>query len=229
MRNLTMNRRESLRNGRSRPGPLARLLHCALAIGTLWFGGFLFYCATIPTSAADHPAKADGIVVLTGGAERLKEGIRLLQEGSGDKLLISGVDPSVNLQALMATLAQEDQPRTELISCCIALDQRASSTIDNARETRAWVEAEGLHSLILVTANYHINRAMLEYRAAMPDIAILPQPVFPEEVKAKFWFIDLQTLSLLVNEYHKSLVAKARHGLETVPAGALALWRRMTG
>ena len=49
-----------------------------------------------------NPAKADAIIVLTGGQSRLDAAIDLLTSGKGERLLISGVHPSASRRQLQA-------------------------------------------------------------------------------------------------------------------------------
>ncbi len=41
-------------------------------------------------------------------------------------------------------------------------------------ETRRWVRERGFKSLIVVTSNYHMPRAIVELSHAMPDITLIP-------------------------------------------------------
>ncbi len=72
------------------------------------------------------------------------------------------------------------------------------------------MQNEGYHSLRLVTASYHMPRSLLEFRRAMPDIEILPYPVFPVRFKQDQWWLWPGTLTLLVTEYDKYLLSLAR-------------------
>ena len=72
------------------------------------------------------------------------------------------------------------------------------------------MQAEGLHSLRLVTADYHMPRSLLEFRSAMPKIEIIANPVFPDRVRRESWWRSPGTASLLINEYDKYLVALLR-------------------
>ena len=67
--------------------PLVSLLLGATALG--WIGGFFWYVGQIP--AEDEPIASaaettDGIVVLTGGSERVAAGLALLREGAAKRL-----------------------------------------------------------------------------------------------------------------------------------------------
>jgi len=61
-----------------------------------------------------------------------------------------------------------------MFDCCIDLGFTAADTVGNARETAEWARSLGYRSLILVTADYHMPRAMLELKAAMPEARIVP-------------------------------------------------------
>jgi uncharacterized SAM-binding protein YcdF (DUF218 family) len=68
----------------------------------------------------------------------------------------------------------------------------------------------------LVTANYHMLRSLLEFRRKVPGLTVVPNPVFPGEVRDPYWFVKPRTLLLIINEYHKYLVALGRALPETV-------------
>jgi uncharacterized SAM-binding protein YcdF (DUF218 family) len=62
----------------------------------------------------------------------------------------------------------------------------------------------------LVTADYHMPRALIEFRMADPDLRILPNPVRGSRVGERWWR-DRAALSLLLGEYGKYLIAKWRY------------------
>jgi len=182
--------------------------HLVFFIGLLalcWLFGLLTFVERIETMAEPliEPAlqPADAIVVLTGGSERVTTGLGLLKAGKGKKLFISGVYPGLPIEKL---LAGQDIPR-ELRDCCITLGHAAESTMGNAEETQTWLAIENAHSLRLVTANYHMPRSLLVFRAVMPDMVIIPHPVTPESVKLDTWWMRPGTANLLVTEYNKYL------------------------
>ena len=67
---------------------LATRLVIAIAIAAAL--GFPIFVASLARAPVD-PAPADGIVVLTGGEDRLPAAVKLLQAHKGSRLLISGV------------------------------------------------------------------------------------------------------------------------------------------
>lgn len=181
----------------------------------LWLGGLILFAARIHLLVepviSDSLEPTDAIVVLTGGSERVEAGVELLKAGKGKKLLISGVHHGSTLDQL---LANQSVPKA-LHDSAIILGHEAETTIGNADETQTWMKQEGYHSLRLVTANYHMPRSLLLFRAAMPDITIIPYPVLPDKVKLDRWWHHSGTASLLVTEYNKYLLADFRLWLET--------------
>jgi len=195
-----------------------RLFHIVLGLVLLWTIGLLGFIAAIPQPAANQPASSqptpdqptDVIIVLTGGGDRLAEGFRLLDRGLAKKLLISGVAPGVTLPQLLSRLGDPDAPKADALACCVTLGYEAASTAGNASEGAQWLRENGAASVRLVTANYHMPRSLLEFRRTVPDVTVIANPVFPSEVRDPHWYIRPRTLLLIVNEYHKYLLALAR-------------------
>ena len=51
----------------------------------------------------------------------------------------------------------------------VTLGHAAASTRGNARRDRAWARERGIRSVRVVTAGYHMPRALLELRRALPE------------------------------------------------------------
>ena len=184
---------------------LSMLIVCAL----VWAAGFVWYVSSIPVSVENTDQHTDAIVVLTGGSERLSEGRRLLTRGMADKLFISGVYRGVEVDELLSV--GKSDPR--LISCCVVLGHVAENTRGNALETAVWVYEEGYKSLRIVTANYHMPRSMLEFKSLMPDVEIIPHPVFPDNVKIDNWWRFPGSTALIASEFNKYMFASLRNTL----------------
>jgi uncharacterized SAM-binding protein YcdF (DUF218 family) len=172
--------------------------------------GFLWFAINIQTDDAQLQSKADGIVVLTGAASRIPDAIELLAAERGKRLLITGVH--------RATSASEIARLTPLYSkyftCCIDLDKSALNTFGNALETRRWAREHNFNSLIIVTSNWHMPRAMAEVAHQLPDTALIAYPVMSEKVKTEPWWQSLDTTRFLFAEYLKYLFAQARMSLD---------------
>lgn len=183
------------------------LAGAVLALAGAWFLGFLWFVATLPTRVEDSATRTDAIVVLTGGSERLATGITLLQNGLAGRLFISGVHRGVDVADILK-LARAQHPD---LAGSIVLGHAADDTVGNAAETAQWVGREGVGSLRLVTGAYHMPRSLAEFRRAVPDITIIPHPVFPDTVKSREWWRWPGTAALLATEYSKYLAAEIRH------------------
>jgi uncharacterized SAM-binding protein YcdF (DUF218 family) len=166
--------------------------------------GFLWFLDHVAPSEIALAEKADGIVVLTGGSSRIEDGIELLARGNGRRLLVSGVNPHTSARAI-ARLRPE---HATYVACCVDLDRTAVNTLTNATETRRWAKERGFRSLIVVTSNYHMPRAMAELSHQLPDIALIAFPVVSDRLKAGW--TNGPVLRLLFTEYVKYMVAVAR-------------------
>lgn len=185
--------------------PLRWVAIAAAGVCVLAIGGFIRFL--IPPSAETGAAPTDAIVVLTGGSARLQSGFDLMREGKGRKLFVSGVNQRVDIAALLH-IPGNDAPAW--LGCCVAIGHEADNTEENAIETRRWLRRQGYRSLRLVTAWYHMPRSLLEFRRAMPDIEIIPHPVFPAGIKAGNWRAWRGTAALLIGEYAKYMAALFR-------------------
>lgn len=168
-----------------------------LGLGFLWF----LHLAHAPAAELGAAPAGLGIAVLTGGPERVETGLRLLAEGKGERLIISGVQRGAELPVLARLAGLDHGPLAERTH----LGRAAATTHGNAVEIAAWARAWNLRRLRVVTAWFHMPRALIELRRAMPGLTLLPQPVaFDEPVRT----------GLLFREYAKFLGAGL--GLATV-------------
>ncbi len=175
-------------------------------LAALFLVGLWRFASTIPTEVDDPARQTDAIVVLTGGSQRVASGLHLLAAGKAKKLFVSGVYRGVDVAELLRVSRQAP----DRVACCVVLGHEADNTAGNARETAQWMTEQGFHSLRLVTASYHMKRSLLEFTRAMPEIEIVPNPVFPEILGERPWWSSRAGLSLVVGEYAKYLVALVR-------------------
>jgi len=163
--------------------------------------------------------KAAGeVVALTGGPERIADAIDLMERGYATRLLISGVNPSLT----RADLIRMAPRHRKLIECCVDLGYEARNTIGNAREARQWMREHELRgAVIVVTANFHMPRALLEMSRTLPGVELLPFPVVTERSREGLWWRDPMMLRLWSLEYVKFVAALLRRSVEQVfPSGS---------
>jgi uncharacterized SAM-binding protein YcdF (DUF218 family) len=172
----------------------------------LFVGGFYWFVRQMPVVEVTPSRQADGIVVLTGGALRISDALELLSTGHGRRLLISGVNRSTRSYEI-ARLVPEHQ---RWFNCCVDLGHSATNTIGNAVETRRWVLDRGFKSVIVVTANFHMPRAMAELGHELPEVELVPFAVVSDRVRVDDWWDNPATARLLILEYLKYIVARVR-------------------
>ena len=165
---------------------LASLGFIAWILGFAWFGAFL-------PQPLDGRA-TDAIVVLTGGAGRIDRGLALLKDGAAKRMLISGVDRAVR----PVELAERYDAPMRLFDCCVTLGREAIDTRSNALETARWLDRRDYHTVRLITTDWHMRRAALELRQALPPDVILVYDAVPARPR----------LAMLFKEYNKYLLRR---------------------
>lgn len=177
------------------------LITLAVLTLLLWGLGYVAFLAHLEqVSVEQRDKKTDAIIILTGGNFRVNTGLELFADHMAPKLFITGVHESVK-EADIISLWKQKKPLPE---CCVILGHSARTTIGNAVETREWVQQNNIKSIRLVTSFYHMPRALIEFRATMPDIEMIPHPVEKADYNPqnpKYW-------NLTFSEYNKSLFRK---------------------
>src|SRR5581483_11614752 len=129
-------------------------------------------------SAPEALPKADGIVALTGGGERLDTAVALLERGVAKRLLVSGVAKE--------TVGKMADGR-ERFACCADIGYAAEDTHGNAEEAAEWARGHHFDSLVIVTSRYHMPRTLHEFAAAMPEETLIPYPVNQSRIDLSGW------------------------------------------
>jgi uncharacterized SAM-binding protein YcdF (DUF218 family) len=189
-------------------GALRLLFDACLLLFVLFLIGFFVFARGIERTQIEPSVTADGISVLTGGRARIDEAMKLLAQGKAKRLLITGVNRTTSLEELKKLSPQDDS----LFACCVDIDKEARNTIDNATETSQWAARNRYKSVIVVTSNYHMPRALAELGRVMPSVALIPYAVVDNNARIDRWWTYPGTTKLLISEYVKFLPAVARLG-----------------
>jgi uncharacterized SAM-binding protein YcdF (DUF218 family) len=183
---------------------LTRLLAATtLAIGLAAIVGFAAF-VHVAAKATQLPPHADGIVALTGGPARIRSALRLLIDGKADRLLVTGIGGGADLRDL--TLRSRIDPAA--IADRVTLGRGAMSTRGNAEEIAAWAQGYAIRTLIVVTAFYHMPRALTEIHRAAPAVQLYPAAVLPADMGFDDGLDTWSGLRLLAEEYGKFLAAE---------------------
>jgi uncharacterized SAM-binding protein YcdF (DUF218 family) len=177
---------------------LRRFVWGSLAVAVAVLAGFLAFVESLPKREDTSVTPADGIVALTGEGRRLMPAMDLLEKGLGRRLLITGVNPA-SKGALKSVLHGG-----ALFDCCVDLGFAALDTRGNAQEAASWALRHRYSSLIIVTADYHMPRSLVEFGSEMPGVKLMAYPV-PDYGNSVF-----QTARRLGSEYFKYLASSVR-------------------
>ncbi len=186
-----------------------KTLAALLLMAVVWAVGLLTFADRVDRSTpAPPPERAGGIVALTGAGsnERIGAAVALLEAGKARRMLVSGV----NREASREDIRTVSKAVRRLYDCCVDLGFTAADTIGNARETADWARAMRYHSLIIVTADYHMPRAMLELHSAMPNAQLQSYPVITSGFEVRQWWRNRRSRRLMVVEYSKYLAILGR-------------------
>lgn len=184
----------------------------AVAVGAMvlaFLAGFVAFAREVAHSKPAPIKRADGIVVLTGGTHRLAEAARLLADGFGNRLLISGANRMTSRDDL--------QPKSGLphdrFECCVDVGYEAQDTPGNAQETLEWAAKWRFKRLIIVTSTYHMPRSLTELGRIMPDVVLLPYPVVAQGFRKEGWWRNPALARVMISEYVKFIPSAARLGV----------------
>ena len=191
-------------------GRMVRYLAVYAVIGLAsLIAGLQHFVLTLPKSPSGGLQFTDGIVVVTGGQQRVDDGLRLLTEGQAGRMLISGVGEGVNRAVLVQELQLNDREANALF-CCAELDFTADNTRGNAIAARRWAMQHDMRSLRLVTASYHMPRALVVFARELPEFDLYQWAVTPDDLRLDDWWRDRAMLRLLAREYAKYLAETIR-------------------
>lgn len=201
---------------RRRLGGLALVLGgSAAAVAAAFTCGFLVFVASIENAEREPAGQGDGIVALTGGAERIEDAIGLLSRGFGARLLITGVNERTSRESI----ARLTPGQRRLVECCVDLDYRARNTVGNALEISRWARERGFRSLVVVTSNYHLPRTLVELDEALPGVRKIPYAVVAHLRQPDSWAAQASRARLLLSEYAKFVAVWVRTRLSVAAGG----------
>lgn len=173
------------------------LVGCLLSALLTWGAGLVWF-VHMASRPDPPPPHADGIVAFTGGADRVGMALHLLASHRADQLLLSGIGGGADLRQLASLAGIDPRP----LATRVTLGRDAITTRGNAEETASWAHVHAIHSLIVVTAFYHMPRALADLRRALPGVTLYPVPVLLPGPDGATHGV---TLRLLAEEYTKYL------------------------
>ena len=205
-----------------------RVVLSLLFVGIFWVLGFGLYLKNMDQVPMGSPS-GDAIIVLTGGRDRIEEGLSLFEAGKAPILLISGVGRGVRLPEILKSdpklidtfdakatkgskvlTYKDDQNRQ------IYLDYNPTTTKENALYTQEFIKKHKITKVHLVTANYHMARSLLEFKERIPGCEIYPHAVKVVQPFDLNWLENVKLRCLFFAEYHKLLGTWLRYGVKNM-------------
>ena len=154
----------------------------------------------------DPPVEAEAVASLTGASDARIISAVQLADSLDLPLLISGV----NVDATPADIARVAKVDVGQIDCCVTLGKAAASTEGNGDEVADWARRNKVERIIVVTSEYHMERALFELKRAMPEGHFFPHAVMTTKVRPSDWYRDTSTAKTLIEEWIKYRLAGLR-------------------
>lgn len=169
-------------------------------------GYYVFLDRVHDLAANRDPMRADGIVVLTGGHNRLETASALMKNGKASRLLVSGVNTDLGREELQGALNLDKA----LFDCCVDIDYVALDTVGNAEQGHEWAKRNGYTSLIVVTNDYHMPRSLVEMHRINDQLEIIPHSVINPPEPGETIGRKLDRHRVLTQEYAKYILSLGR-------------------
>jgi len=170
---------------KSRPGLFRRFVSLVLLV---WVLGFLWFALTLPQPAGN--TRTDGVVALTGAGGRIPRAIDVLRSGKARRMLVAGVDSEVR----PGEFAAEYSVSPQMLACCVTLGYESVDTRTNAQETARWIAAQRIHSVRLVTTDWHMRRALFDLWLAGPKGLVIVEDAVRSRPSMKVLFLEYNKL-----------------------------------
>ena len=192
------------------------LLAAFIAFGFLASAFWLFRAPILRGAALlwvvnDPLQKADVIVVLGGGLEtRPFAAAKLFHEGFASRILI--LNPSASPAAVIGVLTPEGESTRRILiklgvpdSAVLNCSPPVSSTYEESRAVRGWVETNAVKRLLIPTDSFHTRRVAWLFRKQLgaAHIEVVVRPVPAREYTLEDWWKKEQGLTAFQNELIK--------------------------
>ena len=167
-----------------------KLFYSIILLILLFFLYFFKYVINVNNSTKNsyENKSYDAAIVLTGDKYRINKGLELINKNIVDNLLISGVNKNINKNLIQ----QKFTNSKTIFDCCIEIENISRNTFENARESYSWMKNKNFNSLIIITSNYHLPRAQLEFSRFIKkeNILFISSDAFLENSSFKKLFVE---------------------------------------
>ena len=162
-----------------------------------------------PLRVAEPARAADMIVVLAGGVgesgkagggyqERVKQAVTLYRDGHATRMMfVSGYVFAFPEAELMKQLAVAHGVPAE----AILVETRAANTRESVGSVAERLARDRVGRILLVSSPYHMRRALLVWRKAAPEVAVVATPVSESQFYTHGRGATLEQMGGILHEY----------------------------
>ena len=151
------------------------------------------------TPADSDLKNRDAIVVLAGGRGRLPGALALFLKTQSHWLLISGVGEATSIESIFSKRDLQGVDYNRVI-----LERESKSTLENAEYALNILLEKRVRSVVLVTSNYHMKRALYIFQNIFPEnIEIISYAIESDNFMLKNWWKTATGLKFLLSEFIK--------------------------
>jgi uncharacterized SAM-binding protein YcdF (DUF218 family) len=154
---------------------------------------------------SDKLEKVDAIVVVSGGdtATRTTEGIRLWKAGYAPTLALAGA--AADQGTSNAAVMRQQALAAGVPSSAILIEEKSTSTQENAEFLKPLTDAAGIKRIMLVTSPYHARRVEVTFQKAYGNgYEFLVHPATDSKWRRSSWWHNADTTALTFDEFTKT-------------------------
>ena len=166
---------------------------------------------------ADPLQRADVMIVLAPGIDRVIEGADLYKSGYAPVVVLTTEPPEPSVRFLLdrgIPIETSEQRRMRVLQALgvpeksiVLLPDIVASTMDEARVFARWAEGQPIRSLLIVTSSFHTARSRLTFGRVLRDrgIAVRVYPSRLARYRADTWWHSRDTVREGIIESQKLL------------------------
>jgi uncharacterized SAM-binding protein YcdF (DUF218 family) len=180
------------------------LMIVAVATHTIWLEAMAKYLIV----KDDELVSADVIVILGGGGpDRVEHAVKLYQSGYAKWIMATGMHRELpGIVATWPQLAMRHAVSMGVPDTAFILEERSTSTYEDAQYVREDMLERGFQSAIIVSSPFHMRRSRMAFRKIFKDqedISLQFSPVEYDSSQTRKWWTREGDLINVVNEYCK--------------------------
>jgi uncharacterized SAM-binding protein YcdF (DUF218 family) len=178
---------------------LYRLLLFISCLSIAWLIGLFIFIISMQSEKYDNQ-KADVLLILTGGSERLNEGFKIFKSTDAKRIIISGVGEGVKKSDFSKYFSSYSvDPKL------VILGKTALDTVGNALEANIFMQTNDYKKMLVVTSIYHLPRTKIVFALENPDIDVSYHCVISNNYLSRSW----NNIDIIISEYNKTLAYTA--------------------